>query len=693
MVKLLKHLLKRTFRQGLNVLEYFSSTHGARKGLADTALKTADSGYLTRKLYDVAQPVVINDYDCATKRGITKRAVYKNDEIHVQLRELIIGRTSMQTVINPVTDQVIVSNKQVINEKIAINLEQLNIDAVQVRSPLTCESESGCCALCYGHDLSTSQLVEEGMAVGTIAAQSIGEPGTQLTMRTFHTGGVASREFVETNYKAPHSGTMMLRDCNEVPLPENNAGHLITLKQTGELFIVDDKGREIDKAFRVPYGAILRMASGTKVKKGNILVEWDPHVMPILAEKTGTVVFKDIEIGTTLREEENKGVVERIITEHTGELHPQVLIQENEQTLDFHHLPAKARLEVKTGDTVVTGQMLARRPREVKGTADIVGGLPRVTEIFEARVPKEPSILAQVTGRVELQSDRKRGKMVIHIVPENSDPVEHLVPQGKHLLVHTGDKVIAGSQLTEGPRDPNNILDINGEEALYNYMISEVQNVYRAQGVPVSDKHIEVILSRMLSKIQVQKAGDTEMLPLEFVERYKFRVANKLLDSLLIVKDAGDTGFAVGDLIDKDEIKEANAIADAEGKAPAKTTRPKKATGKPLLLGITKAALQSESFLSGASFQETTKVLTEAALRGAEDHLKGLKENVLLGHLVPAGTGFEPYKNMKVKLLVDPPAIDEHEEESMIAAATARAEALGCAFEQPSSPNSSLFKR
>ena len=675
--------IKANFRQGLNVLEYFSSTHGARKGLADTALKTADSGYLTRKLYDVAQPVVINDYDCATKRGITKRAVYKNDEIHVQLRELIIGRTSMQTVINPVTDQVIVSNKQVINEKIAINLEQLNIDAVQVRSPLTCESESGCCALCYGHDLSTSQLVEEGMAVGTIAAQSIGEPGTQLTMRTFHTGGVASREFVETNYKAPHSGTMMLRDCNEVPLPENNAGHLITLKQTGELFIVDDKGREIDKAFRVPYGAILRMASGTKVKKGNILVEWDPHVMPILAEKTGTVVFKDIEIGTTLREEENKGVVERIITEHTGELHPQVLIQENEQTLDFHHLPAKARLEVKTGDTVVTGQMLARRPREVKGTADIVGGLPRVTEIFEARVPKEPSILAQVTGRVELQSDRKRGKMVIHIVPENSDPVEHLVPQGKHLLVHTGDKVIAGSQLTEGPRDPNNILDINGEEALYNYMISEVQNVYRAQGVPVSDKHIEVILSRMLSKIQVQKAGDTEMLPLEFVERYKFRVANKLLDSLLIVKDAGDTGFAVGDLIDKDEIKEANAIADAEGKAPAKTTRPKKATGKPLLLGITKAALQSESFLSGASFQETTKVLTEAALRGAEDHLKGLKENVLLGHLVPAGTGFEPYKNMKVKLLVDPPAIDEHEEESMIAAATARAEALGARSSSP----------
>ena len=526
-------------------------------------------------------------------------------------------------------------------------------------------------------------LVEEGMAVGTIAAQSIGEPGTQLTMRTFHTGGVASREFVETNYKAPHSGTMLLRDCNEVPMPNSKDGHFITLKQTGELVIVDDKGRELDKAFRVPYGAILRMKSGTKVKKGNILIEWDPHVMPILAEKTGKVVFKDIEIGTTMREEDTKGVMESIITEHTGDLHPQILIQEGEQTLDFHHLPAKARLEVKNGDSVVTGQMLARRPREVKGTADIVGGLPRVTEIFEARTPKEPAILAQVSGRVDLKAERKRGKMVIHIIPEGADPVEHLVPQGKHLLVHTGDNVTAGSQLTEGPRDPNNILDINGEEALYNYMISEVQNVYRAQGVPVSDKHIEVILSRMLSKIQVQKAGDTHLLPMDFVERYKFRKCNRDLDGCLLIKESGDTEFAVGDLVEKETIKEANAIAEAEGKQPAKTSRPKKATGKPLLLGITKAALQSESFLSGASFQETTKVLTEAALRGASDELKGLKENVLLGHLVPAGTGFHPYQSMRVKYLEDPIPTDEDNEDTMLQRVTQRAEALGAQADGP----------
>jgi len=676
--------IRANFREGLNVLEYFSSTHGARKGLADTALKTADSGYLTRKLYDVAQPVVINEFECSTKRGITKRAVYKGDEIHVPLRELIMGRTSMQTIINPVTDKVIVSNKQVIDESIADELERLNIDAVQVRSPLTCESSSGCCALCYGYDLSTGQLVEEGMAVGTIAAQSIGEPGTQLTMRTFHTGGVASREFVETNYKAPHSGTMVLRDCNEVPLPSGTTGHFITLKQTGELVILDDKGRELDKAFRVPYGATVRAKSGSKIKKGNILVEWDPHVQPILAEKTGVVVFKDIEIGTTMREEVTKGVVERIVTEHTGDLHPQILIQNKEnQTLDFHHLPAKARLEVKNGDPVTMGQMLARRPREVKGSADIVGGLPRVTEIFEARTPKEPAILAQVSGVVDLQSVRKRGKMVIHIVPEGSDPVEHLVPQGKHLLVHTGDSITAGSPLTEGPRDPNNILEINGEEALYNYMISEVQNVYRAQGVPVSDKHIEVILSRMLSKIQIRKSGDTTMLPTDFIERYQFRAANKHLESCLKIKDPGDTDFAVDELVDKTLVKEANAVAEAAGKTPAKTTKPKKATGKPLLLGITKAALQSESFLSGASFQETTKVLTEAALRGSVDYLKGLKENVLLGHLVPAGTGFEPYLTMRVKYLADPLPTEEDDEASMIAAATARAEALGA---QPGGP-------
>ncbi len=677
--------IRANFREGLNVLEYFSSTHGARKGLADTALKTADSGYLTRKLYDVAQSVVVTQFDCGTKRGVTKRAVYKGDEVHVRLADLIRGRTSMQTIINPITDTTIVATGQIINDTIAAELQKLNIDAVQVRSPLTCETAGGCCVLCYGDDLSTGTAVEEGMAVGTVAAQSIGEPGTQLTMRTFHTGGVASREFVQTNFKASHSGIMIMRDCNEVPLPDAKNDHLVALKRTGELVIEDDKGRELDKAFRVPYGSTIRMPSGSKVKRGQILVEWDPHRTPILAEKSGVVVFKDIEVGSTIREElAPGGTTERIVTEHTGEKHPQILVQDGEgRTLDFHHLPAKARIEVKEGEQVKTGHMLAGRPSEVKGSADIVGGLPRVTEIFEARTPKEPAILARITGRVELDPERKRGKMIIRVVPEGGEGVEHAVPQGKHLLVHTGDMVVAGEPLTEGPRDPKEILDIRGEEELFGYMISEVQNVYRAQGVPISDKHIEVILSRMLSKVQVEKAGDTELLPMDIVERYQFRDANNTLDRSVIIRDPGDTSYDVDEIVLKDDIKEANALAEAEGKEKAKTGRPKKATGKPLLLGITKASLQSESFLSGASFQETTKVLTEASLKGGVDELKGLKENVLLGHLIPAGTGFDPYHTIKVDHLVDPPTSEEDEETIMLADAAERAEALGATPDGP----------
>ena len=683
--------IRANFREGLNVLEYFSSTHGARKGLADTALKTADSGYLTRKLYDVAQSVVVTQHDCGTKRGIAKRAIYKGDEVHVPLSELIVGRTSVQLIVDPVTDERIVAAGEIIDETIAERLQSRNYPEITVRSGLTCETPGGCCALCYGNDLSTGQLVEEGMAAGTIAAQSIGEPGTQLTMRTFHTGGVASREFVETNYKAPSAGTVILRDCNEVPLPDNNEGHFVSLKRTGELVLVDDKKREVDKSFTVPSGAVIRITDGTKVRKGQILVEWDPHRIPILAEKSGAVRFQDIEIGSTVREEEaSGGVIERIVTEHTGEKHPQILVQDGEgRTLDFHHLPAKARIEVEEGEQVMTGQMLARRPREVKGSADIVGGLPRVTEIFEAREPKDPAILAEISGRIELDPDRKRGKMIVRVIPIRDgeaaveDSVEHAVPQSKHLLVHTGDMVVSGETLTDGSRDPRKILEIRGEEELYQYMISEVQNVYRAQGVPISDKHIEMILSRMLSKVQVEKSGDTGLLPLDIIERYHFRDANAHLDASVMIKSPGDSSFEAEQIVTKAQFKEANAILDAEGKAKATKSVPKKATGKPLLLGITKASLQSESFLSGASFQETTKVLTEAALRGAIDELRGLKENVLLGHLIPAGTGFDRYHGLRVEHLDVPPVTEEEEEALMLAEATARAEALGA---QPGGP-------
>ncbi|NQY92372.1 MAG: DNA-directed RNA polymerase subunit beta', partial [Deltaproteobacteria bacterium] len=508
--------IRANFREGLNVLEYFSSTHGARKGLADTALKTADSGYLTRKLYDVAQSAVVITHDCGTKRGIPKRAIYKGEEVDVPLSDVIVGRTSRQTIRNPITDELIVEENALITAEVAAKIEALGIDSVQVRSALTCDTARGICALCYGMDMSSGQRVEQGLAVGTIAAQSIGEPGTQLTMRTFHTGGIAARGLVETSYRAAYGGKVELRDCNEVEVSIDGNEPIVTaLKRNGEIMVMDDKGRELEK-YKVPYGAVLKVAMDDMVKKGQTLVEWDPHRTPILAEKTGVVQFKDIEIGETVREEAAKGGggTELIVIEHTGEKHPQIIIEDKKgNILDFHHLPAKARIEVKEGQTITMGEMLARQPKEVKGSADIVGGLPRVTEIFEARTPKDPAVTAEISGRVELHSDKRKGKMTIRVISPSELEHDHHVPQGKHLLVHTGDMVNAGDPLTEGPLIPADILRIRGEEALYNYMLDEVQNVYRAQGVPISDKHIEIIVAAMMRKVRIEDPGDTEFLP------------------------------------------------------------------------------------------------------------------------------------------------------------------------------------
>jgi len=676
--------IRANFREGLNVLEYFSSTHGARKGLADTALKTADSGYLTRKLYDVAQSSVIMQHDCGTKQGIPKRALYKGEEIDVPLREAIIGRTARQAIINPITDEAIVHENDLITVEVATRIEKMGIDSVHVRSPLTCDTPHGCCVLCYGMDMSTGQHVEEGLAVGTIAAQSIGEPGTQLTMRTFHTGGVASRGLVETSIRASQSGIVELRDANAVEVTSGDVTLLIALKRNGEIALVDDKGRELEKA-KIPYGATIKTPTGTKVKKGTVLVEWDPHRTPILAEKSGIVKFKDIEIGETVREEVSKSDRERelIVIEHTGEKHPQIIIEDDKgNILDFHHLPAKARLEVTEGQKIKMGEMLARQPKDVSRSADIVGGLPRVTEIFEARTPKDPAVTAEISGKIELHSDKRKGKMTIRVVSDAGLEHDHHVPQGKHLLVHTGDHVDAGDPLTEGPLIPGDILRIKGEDALYNYMLDEVQNVYRAQGVPISDKHIEVILRQMLGKIRVLSSGDTELLPHEVVDKFNFRRANDRTNDMVGIADPGDTGLVKDTMVSKEDVREANARAEADGKNPAKTRKARPATAKPLLLGITKASLQAESFLSGASFQETTKVLTEAALRGAVDQLTGLKENVLLGHLIPAGTGFDPYVKMKVKRLAEPAMSDDDDGELMLADAAEIAEAAGA--EKPS---------
>ncbi|MCB9852503.1 MAG: DNA-directed RNA polymerase subunit beta' [Phycisphaerales bacterium] len=657
--------IKANFREGLSVLEYFSSTHGARKGLADTALKTADSGYLTRKLADVAQNLIVSMVDCGTIKGITKGAQYKGEEVDIPLADSIVGRVARDTIKHPVTDETIVKENQIITTQIARRIEGapdqggLGLDRIRVRSPLTCESPVGVCARCYGMDMSSGQLVECGMAVGIIAAQSIGEPGTQLTMRTFHTGGVASRAVIDSNIASVNAGTVAFHSLNAVPFtdPETQVACLIVLKRNGELAINDDKGRELEK-HKIPYGARIMVKEGEQIERRAILCEWDPHLTPILAEAAGQIRFQDVVEGETVRiDSEAKGKSRYVVVEHRGDKNPQVIIEDKDgKILEYHYLPAKARIEVAEGDSVKAGSLLARRPRELSGTQDITGGLPRVTELFEARKPKEPAVMSEISGTVEIRSDKRRGKMTIIVNPDSKDleSREHHVPQDKHLLVHAGDHVDAGDPLCDGPLVPHDILAIKGEDDLHTYLIKEVQSVYRSQNVGINDKHIETILSQMLRKVKIDNPGDSNLLPGEVADRHRFQAINMALAKSVRITDPGDSEYIEGQIVSKDELSVTNEKLDDEGKDPAKGRKPKPATASTQLLGITKAALQSDSFISAASFQETTKVLTEAALGSQSDFLTGLKENVILGHLIPAGTAFKPYQDMFVAHMGNP---------------------------------------
>ncbi|MFQ5591359.1 MAG: DNA-directed RNA polymerase subunit beta' [Phycisphaerae bacterium] len=647
--------IKANFREGLSVLEYFSSTHGARKGLADTALKTADSGYLTRKLADVAQNVIVNMHDCSTIHGLTKEAVYKGEEVDIPLRESIIGRVARDTIRNPVTDRPIVGENEVITKHIAGEIEELGLDKIRVRSPLTCESSRGVCALCYGVDMSTGQLVEEGMAVGIIAAQSIGEPGTQLTMRTFHTGGVAQKAATENVLKASQKGRVKYHNLKPVSVPqEDGTSRMVVLKRNGEVIIIDEKGRELSRD-KMVYGALLRVTDGQEVSKGEVICEWDPHLTPILAEVGGYVRFQDVAEGETVRLDQEGRATKYIVIEHKGEKHPQIIVEDKDgNVLDYHYLPAKARIEVAEGQEILPGIELARQPRAMGGTQDITGGLPRVTEVFEARRPKEPAVMAEISGVIEIRADKRRGKMTIVVHSESGMEKEHHVPQDKHLLVHAGDRVEAGDPLIDGPLIPHDILRIKGEEALQRYLMTEVQAVYRSQNVTINDKHLEIIINQMIRKVKVEQPGDSSFLPGEVVDKFRFRAENERLAKSILITNPGDAEVAAGSVILKSELAELNEQAEEAGGEPAKGKKPKPATAATLLLGITKASLSSESFISSASFQETTKVLTEAALGGVVDELRGLKENVILGHLIPAGSAFSRYQAMRVKQIGEP---------------------------------------
>ena len=615
--KIIETPIKANFREGLHVLEYFSSTHGARKGLADTALKTADSGYLTRKLADVAQNVVVNEHDCGTNRGISKGAVMQGDKTIVPFWKNIRGRVAGDTIADLVTDETIVRANEIISEDAARKVETTlgKKGKIRVRSPLTCDTPIGVCAKCYGQDLSTNKPVEEGLAVGIIAAQSIGEPGTQLTMRTFHIGGVAVKSRQESEIRPRTLGKVSFEKLNLVPVGNNK----VEIEGKGRIHILDDKGRTLE-THDVPLGAQVHVDDAEdlrskKAKKGGaILYEWDPHMEPILALKPGLVAYEGIIESVTYRKERDPktGVERKVIIEHKGDHHPMVLVRDGSgTTISSYPIPEKAHIEVEEGEEIIPGTLLAKTPRESGGSQDITGGLPRVTEIFEVRKPKSPAVMAEIDGLVEI-GQKKRGKGTIIVRSESGDEREHVYPHGKQLKVHTGDRVRAGEPLTKGALIPHDILRITGAEELQQYLLNEVQNVYRSQNVTIDDKHVEIIIMQMLRKVQVADPGDTDFLPGQVIDKFKFRFANRTIQ-----RRGG-----------------------------------KEATAEPLLLGITKASLFSDSFISAASFQETTKVLTEAALAGKTDELLGLKENVILGHMVPAGTGFRGYHQKIVEKLV-----------------------------------------
>jgi DNA-directed RNA polymerase subunit beta' len=652
--------IKANFREGLSVLEYFSSTHGARKGLADTALKTADSGYLTRKLADVAQNVVITMHDCGTTQGVSKGVVYKGEQIERPLSETIRGRVSRNPIKDPVSGQVVVDENEMISWEAARKIESMGIDKILVRSPMTCQAPLGVCRSCYGMDLATGALVEEGMAVGIIAAQSIGEPGTQLTMRTFHIGGVVKREMGESEVKAKKSGIVRYERITDVL---NDKSERIALARNGEIKIVSPKaaGAKDEKeleSYAVPNGAVLMVENGQTVQERQVLCKWDPHITPIVAEFSGRIRFDEIVEDQTLKKERDEatGAERWVILEHKGDLHPQIIIEdERGQILATYYMPEKAYLEVREGMKVSAGTLLAKTPREVSGTQDITGGLPRVTEIFEARTPRDPAKMAEVAGIVRL-GEKKRGKRLIYVQPVDDsaksvgEEREHQVPPGKHLAVHTGDRVKEGQRLVFGPLVPHEILKISGIEEVQRYLVTEVQSVYRSQRVDIDDKHIEIIVSQMLRKVKVETMGDTGLLPGSVIDKFAFRAVNDRLKECVKIKDPGDSKFVAGKIVTKEAFEEERASLEADGKELPTYTTPMPATCSTQLLGITKAAVQSDSFISAASFQETTKVLTEAALAGKVDYLVGLKENVILGHLVPAGTGFRTHQEAEVRL-------------------------------------------
>ncbi|HUP47521.1 MAG TPA: DNA-directed RNA polymerase subunit beta', partial [Thermoanaerobaculia bacterium] len=602
--------IKSNFREGLTVLEYFISTHGARKGLADTALKTADAGYLTRRLVDVAQDVTVTEDDCGTILGVEMTALKEGEDIIEPLKDRIVGNVALEDVYDPIDGELIVTSSELIDEEAADSIEDAGIQSVKIRSVLTCEAKRGICKMCYGRNLATMRMVDMGEAVGILAAQSIGEPGTQLTLRTFHIGGTAARIAAQTQRKSKVDGRAQFERITWVETP--NAERIITSRE-GEIVLLTKEG-VVRSRLAIPYGATLAVEENSQIEVGDLLFSWDPYSEPIVADHAGKVKFVDIREDETVREELDESTGRRqlvIIEDREKKLHPMIEIWDKKggERLREFIVPVGAQLTVRDGEVIEQGTTLAKISREVYKTRDITGGLPRVAELFEARKPKDPAVITEIDGSIRF-GDIKRGKREIVVVPATGAERIYEVPVGKHLRVHEGDLVRAGDRLSEGPVNPHDILRIKGPRAVQEYLLNEVQEVYRLQGVKISDKHIGAIVRQMLQKVRITDSGDSEFLEGEHVDRTIFRDHNQTLI--------------------------------AKGKTPARS--------EPLLLGITKASLTTQSFISAASFQETTRVLTDAAVRGARDDLVGLKENIIIGHLIPAGSGI--YRGLDVEFQV-----------------------------------------
>jgi DNA-directed RNA polymerase subunit beta' len=643
--------IQANFREGLKVLEYFISTHGARKGLADTALKTANSGYLTRRLVDVAQDVIITDMDCGTMDGIQVTALVEGGEIIEPLDERLLGRVTAEDSLDPVTGEKLVPANTEITEEQLKKIVDAGIDRVKIRSVLTCQTRRGVCKMCYGRDLARGHLVDTGEAVGIIAAQSIGEPGTQLTMRTFHIGGTASKVVEQTKLTAKNAGLVEYINLHTVKKAD---GSIVVMNRNGKIAIRDASGREKER-YMITYGANLHVTDKQKVKDGQILVDWDPYSTPILTEVGGKIALGDIIEGATMREEvdETTGLSHKVIIDYPANMRPRISIKDDSgktakipgtNAVARYLLPAGAHILVEKGDPVSPGDILVKIPRETTKTKDITGGLPRVAELFEARRPKEQAVISEIDGTVEYGGFVKGMRRVI-VKGALGEEKEYLIPKGKHVNVHEGDWVVAGEPLMDGSVDPHDILDIMGPKELQKYLVDQVQQVYRLQGVSINDKHIEVIVRQMLRKVRIEDAGDTRFLIGEQVDKFAFIDENEFVARSVKVEDPGDTDFILGELVDPKVIEDVNHKVESKGGRPATYRKARTANGKPILLGITKASLSTDSFISAASFQETTRVLTEAAINGAEDKLLGLKENVIMGRLIPAGTGASVYRD------------------------------------------------